>query len=123
MKRFGASLLWYGAMADREQALAPFAKSFRALGLGIARYDIYRKLIEKVKGVCDWTIPDALVASTPPDVDIVFTVYCVSDWGSKYQECRALAKAEHPAGVYSSVPRSEERRVGKECRSRWSPYH
>src|SRR3712207_8475537 len=23
----------------------------------------------------------------------------------------------------SSEPRSEERRVGKECRSRWSPYH
>ena len=25
--------------------------------------------------------------------------------------------------VISNVPRSEERRVGKECRSRWSPYH
>ena len=25
-----------------------------------------------------------------------------------------------PAG---KKPRSEERRVGKECRSRWSPYH
>ena len=24
---------------------------------------------------------------------------------------------------YSKAPRSEERRVGKECRSRWSPYH
>ena len=23
----------------------------------------------------------------------------------------------------SEVVRSEERRVGKECRSRWSPYH
>ena len=23
----------------------------------------------------------------------------------------------------SNVSRSEERRVGKECRSRWSPYH
>ena len=23
----------------------------------------------------------------------------------------------------SGVARSEERRVGKECRSRWSPYH
>ena len=23
----------------------------------------------------------------------------------------------------SSILRSEERRVGKECRSRWSPYH
>ena len=22
-----------------------------------------------------------------------------------------------------TIPRSEERRVGKECRSRWSPYH
>src|SRR5258707_2982864 len=27
-------------------------------------------------------------------------------------------------GLYTlSVSRSEERRVGKECRSRWSPYH
>ena len=25
--------------------------------------------------------------------------------------------------VYSCFCRSEERRVGKECRSRWSPYH
>src|SRR2546421_1880363 len=25
--------------------------------------------------------------------------------------------------VADSRPRSEERRVGKECRSRWSPYH
>src|SRR3712207_9110919 len=26
-------------------------------------------------------------------------------------------------GDYIVDPRSEERRVGKECRSRWSPYH
>ena len=29
-------------------------------------------------------------------------------------------------GGYAAMPliqRSEERRVGKECRSRWSPYH
>ena len=25
--------------------------------------------------------------------------------------------------VEKMFPRSEERRVGKECRSRWSPYH
>ena len=24
---------------------------------------------------------------------------------------------------FKTVKRSEERRVGKECRSRWSPYH
>src|SRR2546422_344265 len=26
-------------------------------------------------------------------------------------------------GIPCATPRSEERRVGKECRSRWSPYH
>ena len=25
--------------------------------------------------------------------------------------------------IYEDAERSEERRVGKECRSRWSPYH
>ena len=36
----------------------------------------------------------------------------------------------HPIGFMvrlltkaAGMPRSEERRVGKECRSRWSPYH
>ena len=28
-----------------------------------------------------------------------------------------------PAQEEIALPRSEERRVGKECRSRWSPYH
>src|ERR1035438_7549954 len=28
-----------------------------------------------------------------------------------------------PIGENLTTPRSEERRVGKECRSRWSPYH
>src|SRR2546429_8080711 len=28
-----------------------------------------------------------------------------------------------PTPAEFAVPRSEERRVGKECRSRWSPYH
>ena len=27
------------------------------------------------------------------------------------------------AGTVTPLMRSEERRVGKECRSRWSPYH
>ena len=29
----------------------------------------------------------------------------------------------NPDTVISIAERSEERRVGKECRSRWSPYH
>ena len=30
---------------------------------------------------------------------------------------------DHSVGVVTNNFRSEERRVGKECRSRWSPYH
>src|SRR2546426_961130 len=33
-----------------------------------------------------------------------------------------IAKAQKDLGVEFRL-RSEERRVGKECRSRWSPYH
>src|SRR2546430_15022589 len=38
---------------------------------------------------------------------------------------RKIAVAVHPAThrQNAGVERSEERRVGKECRSRWSPYH
>ena len=31
--------------------------------------------------------------------------------------------AREPETFYRIAERSEERRVGKECRSRWSPYH
>ena len=33
--------------------------------------------------------------------------------------CRAI----HTTADFDYAHRSEERRVGKECRSRWSPYH
>src|SRR2546430_9905965 len=35
----------------------------------------------------------------------------------------AIVGSMHPLQSFSGVARSEERRVGKECRSRWSPYH
>src|SRR3712207_7252653 len=36
---------------------------------------------------------------------------------AKGHSCRAIVPA------FGTQVRSEERRVGKECRSRWSPYH
>ena len=38
-------------------------------------------------------------------------------WGVKLEVQNA------PAAAFVDGERSEERRVGKECRSRWSPYH
>src|SRR5438309_9602015 len=39
--------------------------------------------------------------------------------GARGSSCGALPTANRQA----NATRSEERRVGKECRSRWSPYH
>jgi len=35
----------------------------------------------------------------------------------------AIGRGEVRETIQASGERSEERRVGKECRSRWSPYH
>jgi len=53
-------------------------------------------------------------------------------WGIKYglpfgyqidEERIYVRGAARMLDAGSVNPRSEERRVGKECRSRWSPYH
>ena len=36
---------------------------------------------------------------------------------------RLAAIGDNCVDFYEKQGRSEERRVGKECRSRWSPYH
>ena len=42
-----------------------------------------------------------------------------------YYKCRLRGLSVLPGFIFYSATddRSEERRVGKECRSRWSPYH
>src|SRR5256885_12678127 len=40
-----------------------------------------------------------------------------------YEMYNAQKDDQGPGWSASSGARSEERRVGKECRSRWSPYH
>src|SRR2546429_1303514 len=47
-------------------------------------------------------------------------------WAASWTSCRHGATKLRPDARSARAftpPRSEERRVGKECRSRWSPYH
>ena len=39
------------------------------------------------------------------------------------KEARTKSRGQGEVSPFSALARSEERRVGKECRSRWSPYH
>ena len=50
----------------------------------------------------------------------------------RYYDKQGILKPSHVSesgyrlytdGDFGKLQRSEERRVGKECRSRWSPYH
>src|SRR3712207_8310514 len=50
-------------------------------------------------------------------------VPCVEDDRAAVLRAGAQARWELLGWVDAAERRSEERRVGKECRSRWSPYH
>jgi len=60
------------------------------------------------------------IRSRFPALEVLIDVH------ARFTEAEAVraARAFEPLGVFWwEEPRSEERRVGKECRSRWSPYH
>ena len=57
------------------------------------------------------------------DVDAGFTLADVA-WFAEEETLFVFYEVNADQGLGEpSVIRSEERRVGKECRSRWSPYH
>jgi len=58
----------------------------------------------------------ATATNGPQPADVTFDTLLAADTYAIYGELRGV-------GRYVNSKRSEERRVGKECRSRWSPYH
>ena len=53
----------------------------------------------------------------------VHTEYSLLDGSNKIKEYVSRVKELGMNSAAITDHRSEERRVGKECRSRWSPYH
>src|SRR3989441_13246609 len=80
-----------------------------ALGIGDDAALFRPKRGHEVILTCDWFLEGThfLREKHPPDA---------VGW-------KSLARALSDVAAMGGVPRSEERRVGKECRSRWSPYH
>src|SRR5687768_18188857 len=67
-------------------------------------------------------VPSAPAApdTMPPTSGIAMRTPSVVSW---YPAPIAAPTTGAPPSVIVNAIRSEERRVGKECRSRWSPYH
>ena len=63
----------------------------------------------------------------PPDFVTTWPVHCVAGTiGAEYHPALDVSEVDVHVQKGQGKPaysRSEERRVGKECRSRWSPYH
>ena len=64
------------------------------------------------------TVPEEVTASTEEA-----PLYALDASGAFVQISDTVCAMIHDGTVYLDEARSEERRVGKECRSRWSPYH
>ena len=73
----------------------------------------------------DISIEDVNEESTMANVTVngvAYEVEIVGEQASKMKKPQVVP-APKAAGLSVTPTRSEERRVGKECRSRWSPYH
>src|ERR1017187_9575881 len=57
------------------------------------------------------------------DVLAFFAVIAMFFWAFKEYTRKTKAASSPNKAEKDGAKRSEERRVGKECRSRWSPYH
>ena len=96
----------------------------------ISRYRIIDTFIPVARGGC-YCIPGPFGAgktvlqqntSRNAEVDIVIIAACGERAGEVVETLREFPELIDPH-TGKTLMRSEERRVGKECRSRWSPYH
>src|SRR5438093_9415752 len=73
-------------------------------------------------GIRDWSVTGVQTCALRSDVRALAPQGAASE-GLRVRVHDVLAAAAVAARLRALLPRSEERRVGKECRSRWATYH
>src|ERR1019366_10538085 len=71
----------------------------------------------------DWDAVTATIAASPLDYPRGTLAYVAYTFGWILGEVIRRVSGRSIDEFVAELLRSEERRVGKECRSRWSPYH
>src|SRR6516165_8580796 len=97
------------------ERLYEYARPARSRGLQviIAGFFFFSSRRRHTRFDCDWSSDVCSCDLASPFADRAPSV-------SPWKPCSTETTRERPV---AARPRSEERRVGKECRSRWSPYH
>src|ERR1041384_2745879 len=88
---------------DKKEAKAPVVSEKSSAGR-----DPFKKYAPVIKP------PKASTKLEPPSIQLRI---------ERYRTQKMAAANAHVAAPNPTTARSEERRVGKECRSRWPPYH
>src|SRR3712207_2987082 len=95
--------------AEIEQTQARLSQDVNALGEAVTPRNIARRQADKAKGAAVG-LKDKVMGTA-------------EDAASSVQDRVSGVTGSVSGSVSGSASRSEERRVGKECRSRWSTYH
>ena len=87
----------------------------------LSKYQLNHDIRERVimLGLLKYEFTDWLNAEIKGGTDMYFTEF----ENKTYGKSPLTATGRYGFGEEKFLLRSEERRVGKECRSRWSPYH
>src|SRR5258706_7389162 len=111
-----------------------FIASFLFYFIGLSLYRLFFFFFQAEDGIRDWSVTGVQTCALP-----ISLASCSQEARASCRAIgtirrrarnRSIAKAgcipaisRKSAAAGSPYARSEERRVGKECRSRWSPYH
>ena len=118
---------------EREQSVAQYIiENLQGDGIRFEN-EIYNRIVDAVQAATEnGNVPDEHYFVNHPDeklasevIGIIATPYELSD---NWKKNKIYVKQEEDDLLKTIITtlnplRSEERRVGKECRSRWSPYH
>src|SRR2546429_7016928 len=110
-------------IAERELAAA-IAKAHAMAGTVM----VMNPITGEILGLANWPKFNPNVANeAPAEARMNRGVTALYEPGSTFKLITLAAAFDQgitrPGEVFDCENRSEERRVGKECRSRWSPYH
>ena len=109
-------------------AFGRVAKAFYPTTEGNGSKSTFNKSFDNVSPtVTVYAVLDRATSVTLPDNSTTTTAYTVDNGShalvTTVTDALHNVQATHTNGSGKTLKRSEERRVGKECRSRWSPYH
>ena len=103
----------YQSCSFRRKYLVPidyFTKWVEAASYATATKNVVARLIRH-NLICRYGVPERIITNNGTNLNNKMIA----------ELCKQFKIQHHNSSPYR--PRSEERRVGKECRSRWSPYH